>query len=146
MPFFVPFVSDDEIATIANGLVDRTLPKAAWTHAAHFAAVLWMLAHCAPEEVNDMLPDLIRAYNEATGTANTDSSGYHETITRASIRAARHFLGDNAGGQLFAICNALMASPLGKSDWLLVHWSRKRLFSAEARRAWIEPDLKALPF
>lgn len=146
MPPFVPFASDDEIANIANGLVDRTLPKAAWTHAAHFAAVLWILAHCTTEEVNNVFPGLIRAYNEATGVANTDSSGYHETITRASIRAARHFLVQGTKRPLFATCNALMDSSLGKSDWLLVHWSRERLFSAEARRAWIEPDLRGLPF
>ena len=146
MTAFIPFVSDDEIATIANGLVNRTLPKAAWTHAAHFAAVLWMLAHCTTEEVSDVFPGAIRAYNETTGVANTDSSGYHETITQASIRAARNFLVHGPERPLFATCNALMSSPLGKSDWLLAYWSRERLFSAEARREWIEPDLKALQF
>ena len=145
MPPFIPFVSDDEIATIANGLVNRTLPKAAWTHAAHFAAALWMLSHRSLDAVIDELPGLIRAYNEATGVANTNSSGYHETITRASIRVARNFLLNNPDRPLFATCNALMASPLGKSDWLLAHWSRECLFSAEARHMWIEPDLKALP-
>jgi hypothetical protein len=43
-------------------------------------------------------------------------------------------------------CNALLASPLGKSDWLLGYWSRTLLFSVEAGRGWVEPDLKPLPF
>ena len=146
MPSFITFISEDEIATIANGLANRTLPKAAWTHAAHFAAVLWMLSNRSRDQVSDEFPGLIRAYNEATGVANTDSSGYHETITQASIRAARDFLLQNPERPLFATCNALMASRLGKSDWLLAHWSRERLFSAEARRVWIEPDLEAFPF
>jgi hypothetical protein len=47
---------------------------------------------------------------------------------------------------LFETCNALMASPLGKSDWLMGYWSRALLFSVEARRGWVEPDLKPLPF
>ena len=38
MRTFVPFRSDDEIETIGRGLLDRTLPKTVWTHAAHFAA------------------------------------------------------------------------------------------------------------
>jgi hypothetical protein len=40
----------------------------------------------------------------------------------------------------------LMASPLGRSDWLLAYWTRERLFSVDARRRWVEPDLKPLPF
>ena len=34
------------------------------------------------------MPGLIRAYNESTGVPNTDTGGYHETITLASLRAA----------------------------------------------------------
>jgi hypothetical protein len=92
------------------------------------------------------MPGFIRAYNEATGVANTDTDGYHETITQASLRAARSFLLEDPARSLFATCNALMASPLGKSDWLLAYWTRGLLFSIEARRKWVEPDLRPLPF
>jgi hypothetical protein len=37
------FHSDVEIDYLARGLIDRSLPKSAWTHAAHFAAALWLL-------------------------------------------------------------------------------------------------------
>jgi hypothetical protein len=71
---FDPFMSDNEIATIGNGLLDRTLPKTAWTHAAHFAATLWLL-QCRPEvEISHEMPGIIRGYNEATGGANTDTT------------------------------------------------------------------------
>jgi hypothetical protein len=146
MRTFTPFTSDEEIRAIGLGLLDRTLPKSSWTHAAHFAAALWLLA-CRPElEPSRELPRLIRAYNQATGVANTDSSGYHETITQASIRAARCFLAAGSPGPLFITCNALLASPLGHPDWLLAYWSRQRLFSVEARRTWLEPDIQRLPF
>jgi hypothetical protein len=146
MRTFVPFTSDEEIAVIGCGLLDRTLPKTAWTHAAHFASLLWLI-RCRPElEPSREMPGLIRAYNEATGGANTDSSGYHETITQASIRAARAFLSDAPPQPLFATCNALMCSHLGEPDWLLEYWTRGRLFSVEARRAWVEPDVRGLPF
>jgi hypothetical protein len=140
------FTSDDQVAAIGKGLIDQTLPKSEWTHAAHFAAALWLL-RCQPEiNASDALPGFIRAYNEATGVANTDSSGYHETITLASARAAQWFLADRQGSALFVICNELMASPFGNSGWLLAYWSRDRLFSVEARRGWLEPDLQPLPF
>jgi hypothetical protein len=141
---FTPFSSNDEIAAIACGLADRTLPKSAWTHAAHFASALWLF----PAEVECFreMPGMIRAYNEATGVANTDTSGYHETITMASLRAARAFLREHPTRPLFEICNALLTSPLGESNWLLAYWSRPRLFSVEARRSWLDPDLAAFPY
>lgn len=146
MRTFSPFTSDEEIKTIGHGLLDRTLPKTAWTHAAHFAATLWLLT-CSPElEISREMPWIIRGYNEATGGANTDSSGYHETITQASIRAARAFLSGAPAQPLFMTCNGLLRSRFGHPDWLLEYWSRPRLFSVEARRAWLEPDLKTLPF
>lgn len=143
---FVPFVSDGEVVAIGRGFCTRTLPKPKWTHAAHFATTFWLL-RCHPEiEPSRAMPDMIRAYNAATGVANTDSSGYHETVTQASIRAAKVFLRRRAELPLFAICNQLMSSPLGKPAWLLAYWSHERLFSAEARRMWVEPDLEGFPY
>jgi hypothetical protein len=146
MRSFIPFRSDEEIATIGHGLLDRTLPKTVWTHAAHFAATLWLLRYRPEVDLSRAMPDIIRGYNEATGGANTDTSGYHETITLASIRAARAFLVEAPPQPLFVTCNALMRSRLGAPEWLLEYWTRSRLFSVEARREWLEPDIKRLPF
>jgi hypothetical protein len=146
MNTFTPFTSDDEIVAIGHGLLSRTLPKTDWTHAAHFAVALWLLARHPEVDLPREMPSIIRAYNEATGVANTDNSGYHETITLASIRAARAFLAASPSPSLFLTCNALMNSPLGKRDWLLFYWSRPRLFSPEARRTWLDPDIQSLPF
>ena len=134
-----------DIEHIARGLIDRTLPKSDWTHAAHFAAALWLLRDRGEATFRDM-PPLIRAYNESTGVANTDTSGYHETITVASLRLARAWLAERSGMALHAALAELLASPFGRSDWLLAHWSRERLFSGTARREWLDPDLRPLAF
>jgi hypothetical protein len=146
MSAFLPFVSDDEVTAIGRGLQTRTLPKSNWTHAAHFAAALWLLEDHPVIDAANLMSAMIRAYNEATGVANTDTSGYHETITQASLRAARAFRAERSHLSLFETCNALMSSQLGKSDWLLAYWSRSRLFSVEARRMWVDPDVRSLPF
>lgn len=147
MTTFIAFSSDDAVAAIGRGLIERTLPKSAWTHGGHFAAALWMMRERPELDPPRDIPPLIRAYNEATGVPNTDQEGYHETITQASLRAAAAFLaGRRAGEPLYESCNALMASPLGKPDWLLSYWSRGRLFSVEARRGWLEPNLAPLPY
>lgn len=146
MPSTGRFVSDGEVVAIGRGLFTRTLPKAKWTHAAHFATAVWLL-RCHPEvDASCVMPGMIRAYNEKTGVANTDSSGYHETITQASIRAARAFLGARPHMPLHEICNELLASPLGKPEWLLRYWSQSRLYSVEARTGWVEADVSEFPF
>jgi hypothetical protein len=139
------FHSDAEIEYIARGLTDRSLPKPLWTHAAHFAAALWLLKCRGADAMIDM-PPLIRAYNEATGVPNTDTSGYHETITLASLRAGHAWLVDRPGMPLRAVLEAMLAGALGRSDWLLTYWSRPVLFSVAARRMWVDPDLGPLPF
>jgi hypothetical protein len=126
---FAYFGSDEEVEAVAEGMMRRTLEKARWTHAAHFATVLWLLARRKDVDVERELPGMIRGYNESIGGANTDSGGYHETITMASV---------------FAVCNELMTTEMGKSDWLLRYWSRERLFSVEARRCWVEPDVEPM--
>lgn len=139
------FSSDSEIERIGRGVLERTLPKPEWTHAAHFAAALWVLTRPDMEAARDM-PGLIRAYNEATGTPNTDTGGYHETITQASLRAARAWLEEHRKLPLHDALNGLLASKYGRSDWLLTYWSKPVLFSVTARRSWVDPDLRALPF
>jgi hypothetical protein len=92
------------------------------------------------------MPTLIRAYNEATGVANDDTQGYHDTITFASLRAGNAWLAARAGVALHRVLGELLASDLGRSDWLLTYWSRPVLFSVSARRTWVEPNLRPLPF
>ena len=134
--------SEADIERIARGVLDRTLPKLQWTHAAHFALALWLLRDRGDVTFRDM-PPLIRAYNESTGVANTDSGGYHETITAASLRAARAWLTARPDMPLHEALAELLAGPHGRPDWLLTYWSRERLFSVAARRGWVEPDLRA---
>jgi hypothetical protein len=134
--------TEDEIDRIGRGVEARTLPKAEWTHAAHFAAALWLLAEPGRDACTEM-PGLIRAYNAATGVANTETEGYHETITQASLRAAAHALAGRSRAEALA---HLLAGPQGRSDWLLTYWSRQRLFTPQARARWVEPDLQPLPF
>lgn len=146
MRSFKPFGSDDEIEAIGRGFLDLTWPVAAWTHGAHFAATVWLLTCRKDLDAALDMPRFIRRYNEATGTENSDTAGYHETITQASIRATRDFLERNGDIDLYHACNALMTSPLGDPDWLLAYWSRARLFSVAARRNWVDPDIRPLPF
>jgi hypothetical protein len=145
MSFFYP--DDAAIARLAAAFLDRSLPKAEWTHAAHFATTLWLLRNRPDILPERDMPALIRAYNASVGGVNDDQNGYHETITQASIAAARTFLADRPEDEpLHDTIDTLMAGSLGKADWLMGYWTRDRLFSVEARRGWIGPDAVPLPF
>jgi hypothetical protein len=139
--------NDAEIERLALAMIACTLPKSEWTHAGHFAAVLWLLRHRTDLATPDALRALISRYNTATSTPNTDNSGYHHSITIASLRAAAHHLAAQAQDvPLHMVLEAVMAGPQGRSDWLLAYWRRETLFSMAARRGWVPPDLAPLPF
>ena len=90
------------------------------------------------------LPDVIRAYNVAVGGVNSDTEGYHETITQVFVRTVRAHLAEHPDGTLAEQVNALLASERGQRDWPLRLYSRELLFSVAARRTFVEPDLAPL--
>ena len=140
------FPSGAEIEHIGEGLLACTLPKAEWTHEAHLAATTWFLLKRPDIDIDRELPDGIRRYNESVGGVNSDTEGYHETITHTFLRGVRLFLTEADLSQpLHEIVNELLLSPMGRRDWPLRFYSRDRLLSVEARHAFIPPDLAALP-
>ena len=140
------FLSDAEIEHIGEGLLARTLPRAEWTHEAHLAATTYLLTRRPDVKLDAQLPDIIRRYNESVGGVNDDTQGYHETITRVFLHGVRLFLAEaNLKEPLHELLNELLLSPMGRRDWPLRFYSRERLFSVEARRNFVRPDVTALP-
>ena len=140
------FATDAEIERVAEGLLARTLPRADWTHEAHLAATTYLILKRPDIDIDAQLPGLIRRYNESVGGVNDDTQGYHETITRVFLHGVRLFLSEaDPIEPLHDLVNELLLSPMGRRDWPLRFYSRERLFSVEARRSFVEPDLAALP-
>ena len=140
------FASDADVEHVGEGLVSCTLPRAEWTHEAHLAATTYLLLRRPDIDLGKELPNLIRRYNESVGGVNSQSEGYHETITRVFLHAIRLFLAEaDTAESLHDLVNELLVSPMGRRDWPLRFYSPERLFSAEARRRFVEPDLRALP-
>lgn len=140
------FHTDAEIAHLGEGLLERTLPRPEWTHEAHLAATTYLLLKRPDVDLDAGLPGIIRRYNESVGGVNSDSEGYHETITRVFLRGVRLFLEEaDPHEPLHELVNELLLSPMGRRDWPLRFYSPRRLFSVEARRHFVEPDLQALP-
>ncbi len=135
------FESDAAIRRVGEGFLARTLDKAEWTHEAHLGTTAWLLIERPDITAERALPGLIRAYNVSQGGENTDSAGYHETITQAYVTGIRAFLRAAPDGAMCARINALLTGPVGAREWPLRFWSREVLFSVPARRGWVPPDL-----
>ena len=129
------------MAEFIRAFESRTLPKPYWTHHAHLLVGLWYLSKHAPEQALGIVRERIRAYNEAVGTANTDDSGYHETLTRFYLNGIAAHMARYHEQPLDESLQLLLRTPLAHSDWPLRYYSRARLFSIDARRHWVEPDL-----
>jgi hypothetical protein len=140
------FHSDADIEHIGEGLLARSLPRSEWTHEAHLAATTYLLLRRSDVDIDKELPGIIRRYNESVGGVNSDSEGYHETITRVFLHGVRLFLEEaDAREPIHELVNQLLLSPMGKRDWPLRFYSPARLFSVEARRLFVDPDIAALP-
>src|SRR3982751_3297778 len=140
------FRSDAEIEHRGEGLLARSLSRAEWTHEAHLAATTYLLLRRPDIDLDAELPGIIRRFNESVGGVNSDSEGYHETITRSFLRAVRLFLAEaDPKAPLHELVNELLLSPMGRRDWPLRFYSPERLFSVEARRQFVPPDLATLP-
>jgi hypothetical protein len=140
------FLSYEAVVHVGEGLLARTLRKEEWTHEAHLAATTYLVLKRPEIDLDSKLPGFIRRFNESVGGVNSDTEGYHDTITRAYLRGIRLFLSDaDVTRPIDELVNELLMSPMGRRDWPLRFWSKERLMSVEARRGWVEPDLTAMP-
>ena len=140
------FTSDAEVERLGEGLLACTLERADWTHEAHLGATTYLLLKRPDIDLSAELPTIIRHFNESVGGVNSDTEGYHETITRVFLHGVRLFLSEaDANEPLHALVNELLLSPMGRRDWPLRFYTRERLFSVEARRGFVAPDLAVLP-
>ena len=139
--------TDAAIADLAERVLDTSLPKSEWTHEAHFALALWCLRHRPDLTKPESMRGVITRLNDAHGTPNTDTEGYHHTITIASMRAASavHDSG-TADMELRRVLARLIDGVFGRSDWIFAYWTPELLFSVDARSRWVEPDIRPLPF
>jgi hypothetical protein len=139
-----PFLRVEDIHDLVAAFERCEVSRAAWNHRAHLVVALWYLVHYGPDEGAQRVSSGIRRLNAANGVAQTSGSGYHETITRFYLWAVGRHLRDAPDGTSLADLASTLVAAWGDKNRPLEYYSRDRLFSWEARTAWVEPDLKEL--
>ena len=142
----MPRLTAAELDELVERFRARTLPKGEWTHRTHLTVGTWHVHRYGAEEALGLLRSGIIRLNEAHGTVNSDTSGYHETITRAYVRLIADFLAARPGVPVADGVDALLGSPLAARTALFQYYSEARLMSVSARRGWLEPDLAPLRY
>jgi len=120
-----------------DDFINGRLGKDEWTHEAHLIACWMTLKGRTVDEAIEHLRESITAHNCGVGTANTEYSGYHHTITVYYVTA-------------IAALNAATPEDLFNEETCnreapLRHWDRDTLFSPKARLSYVDPTLARLP-
>lgn len=136
--------SHTEIVHLIERFEKQCLPKVEWTHEAHLVVAVWYCDRLPLNEAMTVVREKITLHNESVGTPNSDTEGYHESITRFWLLVASELLRHHKSEDLATKCNRLIDSESGKSDYPLMYYSSGKLFSVKARKEWMNPDLMPL--
>jgi len=137
------YSSDEEVLGVVRGFESCELPPADFNHREHLLVALCYLQSMNDAEALARLRAGIGRYVAAHGI---NPSLYHETVTAFWMRRVRAYLARaGAGRGLAGLINGLAAES-GSSRLIFEYYSKELIDSAEARRAWVEPDLKPLDF
>lgn len=116
-------------------------PPAHFKHREHLRLAYVYLAESDTDTAHAQMRAALLAF---LAHHHIDPAKYHETLTRAWIHAVRHFMArapDTTSFDALAAANPVMLD----SKIMLTHYSAERLFSPEARTAFLAPDRDPIP-
>lgn len=134
------FESWDEVALLVSQFESGELPD--WNHREHLTVALWYVSRLEEAAALDRIREGILFLNGCHGTPNTDTRGYHETLTRFWIGVVAKFLKERGEGRSeLELANELVETYAGRSGLWREYYSFDLLRSVESRRKWIDPDV-----
>jgi len=140
MPVFAPYRTAAEIEEVVRRFETCQYTPEEFVHARHLTVAAYYFSQSNRETGEKRMRAGLRKFIGHHG-----KDGYHETITGFWL----HMAGRNSGAavreeELVPFVNDVVER-LGDKDLIYEYFSKMRLYSAEAKEAWVEPDLKALP-
>lgn len=116
------------------------LPKAEWTHAAHVAMGAHYVFLLGEADALVTMRVRVRAYNDAVGTINSTTSGYHETLTRFWIAVLARLYDVHPTESRWDFVQRAVALYGGRRDLHGAYYNVDVVKSVDARQTWIAPD------
>ena len=130
-----PHTLEDFVGNWERGTLDRSQ----WTHAAHVAVAARYAYLLAPEDAFEAMRSGILHFNASVGTSNTDSSGYHETLTRFWCQTIGDFVRrGNFAAVHTAVCRAVEEYG-NQRDLHRTFYDYDVVADPRARKEWVRP-------
>lgn len=110
-------------------------------HRAHVRLAYIYLCDKSVDDAHEAMKNALLAF---LGHLGVEDGKYHETITRAWIKAVHYFMSktdDCDSADAFIDRNPVLLDP----KIMLTHYSAEVLFSPEARARFVEPDIEEIP-
>jgi hypothetical protein len=147
MDYYIPS-TQKEFEHIVDGFRSKTLPVKEWTHEAHLITGLWHVAELGYENALAEMRLNIPTYNESVGGMNTDTGGYHDTITVFWVWLLNEFWNrySTKGKSFERVCNQFLHSKYSDRGNAFIFYTKEYLFTKEARLSLVEPDIQPLDF
>jgi hypothetical protein len=137
------YQSDNEIEGVVRGFEDCATPDSEFNHHAHLIVALSYL-HLSGLTVTEAAERMRAGLYRFLDYHGHDRRKYNETITLFWIKLVRSFLDrTNTSRRVADIANDMIEA-CGNSQLIYSYYSKERLLSDEARKSWIEPDLKGM--
>ena len=135
------YKSEAEIAAVVEGFESCATPDSGFTHRAHLTVAVWYLSRGTTAlALQQMRASIYRFLDHH----HVGDEKYNETLTLFWIKLVRQHLDElDPNCSLLDATNVLIES-LGNSKVVFDYYTRHRLWSEEARRTWVEPDLRQL--
>jgi hypothetical protein len=134
------YTTEKEIGDLVRSFEDATVSREEWKHAEHLVVALYYLTHHDLETATVKMRDgLFNLLKNGFRVDPSKEMPYHETLTVFWMRTVADFAAVRAGACLPDKANELAATY--DKDYPLRFYSRERLFSDEARAAFVEADI-----
>ena len=140
MPGFTPYRTAAEIEEVVRRFEACEYTPEEFVHARHLTVAAYYFWQSDRGTAEKRMRAGLRKFIVHHG-----KDGYHETITGFWL----HMAGRDSGArirreEMVVFVNDVVAR-LSDKDLIYEYFSKLRLYSPEAKAAWAEPDLKALP-
>ena len=133
--------TEQELDAFLAAFEAGTLPKERFSHAGHLLAGACYVHRMEESAAIDHMRICVRRFNEAVGGRNTETSGYHETITRFWLEIVRAYIAAlPAGLTPVDVTRRVVEEFAPKRDLFRDYYDFDVLKSREARAVWIPPN------
>lgn len=136
--------TEEEIDAFLHAFETCALPKAEWTHAAHLLTGACFVHRFGEPSAIEHMRLCIPRFNESVGGKNTDTAGYHETITVFWIKVLARLHEEHPPISRAGFATLAVERYGERSDLFREFYDFDVIASTEARRAWIEPTLRRI--